>query len=181
MTSMKLMRIYTDGSCIVKRKSGGWCFLGVFGDKILTKNSGWLRGTNNEAELRAFVHSLEWVASDSPRECVVEFYIDSSYVLKHLYSFTLERSDDVKLLGMIDSDQRNLGLTGIISHPNRTPNYYQELWKKVTPLLRELTKNHTMYFWWLRGHLPDSHPHGRYHNQVDRQASVEAKANVPQT
>jgi len=73
---------------------------------------------------------------------------------------------------MID-DEKQLGLTGIIGQ-GRTPNHYEELWSKVTHLLRDVAKRHTMYIWWLRGHLPNTHTHARYHNEVDKEARYQA-------
>ncbi len=176
---MELIRAYMDGSSInnkVGTGKGGWCYSLVRVGHSPATHSGSFTGTNNEGELRALLKTLIHI-KNSRTDAVVEIYSDSSYVLKHILSFSIAKGEDLIFVGALHSIK---DLTGILA--TRTPSHYEELWRDVVVLLTELTNRHTFYLWWIRGHLPkdlDRIPqslrcHAKHHRVVDDQARAAA-------
>ncbi|QCI18796.1 hypothetical protein D9V64_01265 [Buchnera aphidicola (Aphis nerii)] len=73
---LKLVKIFTDGSCLGNPGSGGYAAILRYKvkEKILT--SGFFLTTNNRMELMAIVYGLESLK----QPCIVEVFTDSNYV-----------------------------------------------------------------------------------------------------
>jgi ribonuclease HI len=195
---MRRIKLYMDGSSIVRVKSGGWSFVAVENHRVIHRSSGWFRGTNNEGELRAMINALAWASAITrtadtneigepqrgDKEFVMELFSDSSYVLGHLYKFVCQKTDSLKLVGVLDHSADHSGkikqqLSGILARS--PPNYYQDLWQQLTDLLEQLASGHTLYFWWLRGHQKgEVGSHSQYHQLVDRASRSCARAGSEQ-
>jgi len=175
-TLLDLIRIYMDGSSLTNTtpKKGGWCYLVEKNHRITQIQSQGFCGTNNEAELRALVESLKFLES-CEGDSIVELYTDSSYVLKHLFTFSPKKEKNLILVGTIDSPG-GFAPSGILKRS--PPNYYPELWDECQELLRKVSLSHTIYLWWLRAHLTKKvaaqhrllKVHSGHHNTVDIEA-----------
>lgn len=73
---MDTISLYTDGSCSVRDKSGGWAYIGIFGDKFV-KSYGFESDTTvNRMELTAIIQALAGVEEgQSP----LRIFSDSEY------------------------------------------------------------------------------------------------------
>lgn len=137
--------IYTDGGADPNPGVGGWAaILQADGqEKVLTGHDPWT--TNNRMELQAAMAALQ--ALRRPSE--VEFYTDSEYLRQ--------------------------GITGWIEkwaargwvHKDGRPVANADLWQQLWPL----TKQHTIYWHWVRGHTGDSL--NERVDQLARQARLE--------
>ena len=78
MTSSKCISIYTDGSCNVQQKVGGWAIVSV-----LFSVSGNKKGTtNNEMELYSILKAIEYGQMYGYEE--IHIYSDSQYAIGSL-------------------------------------------------------------------------------------------------
>jgi ribonuclease HI len=73
----KLVKIWTDGSCLGNPGPGGWAALLVYGKHERELSGGDPATTNNRMELMAAIQALETLK----RPCVVDLVSDSKYVL----------------------------------------------------------------------------------------------------
>ncbi|MBL4845135.1 MAG: ribonuclease HI [Planctomycetes bacterium] len=74
----KLVRIWTDGSCLGNPGPGGWGALLTFGDHERELAGGEDQTTNNRMELQAAIEALETLK----RPCEIELWSDSKYVIE---------------------------------------------------------------------------------------------------
>ena len=74
---MKLVKLFSDGSCLNNPGCGGWAFILEYGEYKLKKSGGESFPTNNKMELTAVIMGLK--ALKFP--CEIELYSDSSYVV----------------------------------------------------------------------------------------------------
>ena len=93
---MKLVKLFSDGSCLNNPGRGGWAFILEYGEYKLKKSGGESFTTNNKMELTAVIMGLK--ALKFP--CEVELYSDSSYVVKGIngwiFSWIKKNFKDVK-------------------------------------------------------------------------------------
>ena len=62
---MSTIRIFTDGSCIGNPGPGGFGFVAVKDDMVLSEKSGYeLDTTNNRMELTAVIEAIKYVKTD---------------------------------------------------------------------------------------------------------------------
>ena len=123
---MKLVRLYTDGSCHGNPGPGGWAAILEYGD---TEREIWgatRATTNNQMELRAVIEGLR--ALKEP--CKVEVYSDSQYVVNGMQSWV----GNWKRRGWLTAD--------------RKPVKNAELWRE----LDEAAARHDVTWHWVRGH-----------------------------
>ncbi|WP_343154472.1 ribonuclease HI [Buchnera aphidicola] len=75
---LKLVKIFTDGSCLKNPGSGGYATILRYNlkEKILT--AGFFLTTNNRMELMGVISGLELLK----KSCIVEIFTDSQYVKK---------------------------------------------------------------------------------------------------
>lgn len=93
---MKLVKLFSDGSCLNNPGCGGWAFILEYGEYKLKKSGGESFTTNNKMELTAVIMGLK--ALKFP--CEVELYSDSSYVVNGIngwiFSWIKKNFKDVK-------------------------------------------------------------------------------------
>lgn len=93
---MKLVKLFSDGSCLNNPGRGGWAFILEYGEYKLKKSGGESFTTNNKMELTAVIMGLK--ALKFP--CEVELYSDSSYVVNGIngwiFSWIKNNFKDVK-------------------------------------------------------------------------------------
>ena len=93
---MKLVKLFSDGSCLNNPGCGGWAFILEYGEYKLKKSGGESFTTNNKMELTAVIMGLK--ALKFP--CEVELYSDSSYVVNGIngwiFSWIKNNFKDVK-------------------------------------------------------------------------------------
>lgn len=93
---MKLVKLFSDGSCLNNPGRGGWAFILEYGEYKLKKSGGESFTTNNKMELTAVIMGLK--ALKFP--CEVELYSDSSYVVNGIngwiFSWIKKNFKDVK-------------------------------------------------------------------------------------
>ena len=93
---MKLVKLFSDGSCLNNPGRGGWAFILEYGEHELKKSGGESFTTNNKMELTAVIMGLK--ALKFP--CEVELYSDSSYVVNGIngwiFSWIKKNFKDVK-------------------------------------------------------------------------------------
>jgi len=137
---MKLVTIFTDGSCDTASRRGGWAYMLEYGDHQKTAAGFEADTTNNRMELTAAVRALE--ALTEP--CEVVLVTDSEYLKK---AFTD---------GWLRKWQANGWLTA-----SRQPVKNKDLWLE----LLTQTSKHTVSWSWTKGHA--GHPQNE---AVDRLA-----------
>ena len=78
------LSIYTDGSCIGKNRSGGWCFVLTTNERKvpIIKSGSESNTTNNRMELIAVIKALEKLDAlkSVTKETNITIYTDSQYV-----------------------------------------------------------------------------------------------------
>ncbi len=79
---MKKIVIYTDGGCTGNPGPGGWAYVLLDGDDILSRSGGEPATTNNRMELTAVREALEEVRRRFGEGTEVEIHTDSQYVQK---------------------------------------------------------------------------------------------------
>lgn len=79
----KLVRIWTDGSCLGNPGPGGWGALLTFGEHERELSGGEAATTNNRMELMAAIEAL----ASLKRPCRVELWSDSKYVIDGITSW----------------------------------------------------------------------------------------------
>lgn len=93
---MKLVKLFSDGSCLNNPGCGGWAFILEYGEYKLKKSGGESFTTNNKMELTAVIMGLK--ALKFP--CEIELYSDSSYVVNGIngwiFSWIKKNFKDVK-------------------------------------------------------------------------------------
>ena len=125
---MKIIKLYTDGSCKGNPGPGGYCAILVYNGKEKIVSDAFRDTTNNRMELSAVIEGL--TALKEP--CEVEVFTDSKYVAD---SVKLKRLDFWQKNGWKlrnrDIDVRN-----------------RDLWERLIPLLEV----HKVKFTWVKGH-----------------------------
>lgn len=80
---MKLISLYSDGSCLKNPGAGGWAYILKYDNHTKVASGGERFTTNNKMELQAVINGLK--ALKEP--CEVEIYSDSSYVVNAINSW----------------------------------------------------------------------------------------------
>ena len=124
---MKIVKIYTDGSCLQNPGPGGWGAVLIYNDKIKELSGGEADTTNNRMELTSVIKALSCLKFP----CRAEITTDSKYVCdafnkKWVYSWERNnwKKSDGKMALNID------------------------LWTE----LLELSRIHECSFEWIKGH-----------------------------
>jgi ribonuclease HI len=139
---MKVVEIYSDGSCRGNPGPGTWAFLIVGANSVPEyEESGYCEDTtNNIMELTAVIKALSYCATNE-KNSMIYLYTDSQYIQ----------------LGMIQWikkwKQNNWRTT------QKKPVANQEHWKK----LDELSNKLNIHFQWIRGHAGN-----KWNVQVDK-------------
>jgi len=123
---MKL-EIYTDGACSGNPGPGGWAFVLKFGDRLKEQSGFEKDTTNNRMELLAVIKGLEQIK----RECQVEVFSDSSYIVNAINQGWLR---NWQTNGWRTSDKKDV--------KNR------DLWEQLLQLNAKWSPKYT----WVKGH-----------------------------
>ena len=123
----KTVKLYTDGACSGNPGPGGWGALMIWNGHEKEMSGGVPETTNNRMELTAVIEGLN-------RECVVEVYTDSKYVMQGI----TEWMAGWKAKGWKTAAKK--------------PVKNQDLWIA----LDEQVQSHTVKFHWVKGHA--GHP-----------------------
>lgn len=138
--TLKLVNIYTDGSCSGNPGPGGWGAVLVYGQFEKEISGGDHSTTNNRMELTAVIEALRLLKEP----CAVTVTTDSKYVVD---SVTLGWARGWKARGWVKSDKK--------------PALNADLWEQLLDLL----DLHKVSFVWVKGHA--GHP---YNERCDRMA-----------
>jgi len=122
----KMIKIWTDGSCLGNPGPGGWGFIATDGKNTAERCGGEKETTNNKMELTAVIKALTAARKHSE----VEIHTDSQYVKNGMQSW-------------IKNWKKNNWKTA-----DRKPVKNQELWKQ----LDELANTIKIHWVWVRGH-----------------------------
>lgn len=142
---MKLVQLYTDGSCSGNPGPGGWGAILIYQGAEKELSGGAANTTNNRMELTAAIAGLE--ALKEP--CQVELYTDSQYIASAINQGWLE---SWKRRGWKKAD--------------KSPVLNPELWKALDA---QLTR-HRVTFHWVKGHADNA-----YNNRCDALAVAQTK------
>ncbi|MEC7028198.1 MAG: ribonuclease HI [Pseudomonadota bacterium] len=126
----KTVKLYTDGACSGNPGPGGWGALMIWNGHEKEMSGGVPETTNNRMELTAVIEGLKALN----RECVVEVYTDSKYVMQGI----TEWMAGWKAKGWKTAAKK--------------PVKNQDLWIA----LDEQVQSHTVKFHWVKGHA--GHP-----------------------
>lgn len=130
MKKEKLIKIYTDGSCLKNPNGpGGYGIVIIDNNKKYEFSGGSISTTNNRMELLAVINALKSL-EDVPQRVAV--YSDSEYVVNAINKGWLENWITNKQL-------------------SQRPN--ADLWKELHPLL----KHYTPKFIWVKGHADNEY------------------------
>ena len=122
----KMLKIWTDGSCLGNPGPGGWGFIATDGKNIAERCGGEKNTTNNKMELTAVIKALR--AARKQNE--IEIHTDSQYVKNGMQSWI----KNWKARGWKTADKK--------------PVKNQELWQE----LDELASNIKIHWVWVKGH-----------------------------
>lgn len=122
----KMLKIWTDGSCLGNPGPGGWAFVATDGKNIAHRSGGEASTTNNRMELMAVIRAL----TAAHRHSEVEIHTDSQYVKNGMQTW-------------IKNWRKNNWRTA-----DKKPVKNQDLWQK----LDELANNTKIHWVWVRGH-----------------------------
>lgn len=142
---MKLVQLYTDGSCSGNPGPGGWGAILIYQGAMKELSGGAANTTNNRMELTAAIAGLE--ALKEP--CQVELYTDSQYIASAINQGWLE---SWKRRGWKKAD--------------KSPVLNPELWKALDA---QLTR-HRVRFHWVKGHADNA-----LNNRCDQLAVAQTK------
>jgi ribonuclease HI len=123
---IKMIKIWTDGSCLGNPGPGGWGFIATDGKNCAQRCGGEKMTTNNQMELTAVIRAL--TAARKHNE--LEIHTDSQYVKNGMEKWIVKW-------------KKNNWKTA-----DKRPVKNQELWKK----LDELASSIKIHWVWVRGH-----------------------------
>ena len=121
-----MIEIYTDGSCLGNPGVGGWAFLILKGDQLISKSGSAKNSTNNRMELTAAIKALEYLKGEK----ILKINTDSSYLKNgiNLWIYNWKKNN------WLNSKKENVK--------------NKELWIE----LELLTKNKDIYWNWVKAH-----------------------------
>ena len=122
----KMLKIWTDGSCLGNPGPGGWAFVATDGKNVAHRSGGECDTTNNRMELMAVIRAL----TAAHRHSEVEIHTDSQYVKNGMQTW-------------IKNWRKNNWRTA-----DRKPVKNQDLWQKLDELAGQIK----IHWVWVRGH-----------------------------
>jgi ribonuclease HI len=126
-----LIEIYTDGGCSGNPGPGGWAYVIIRDEVLISEKWGAeMQTTNNRMELQAVISALEFLSKEDIGDEKISIYTDSQYVQKGI---TLWLADWEKR-GWKTSDKK--------------PVKSKELWQRLEALARHFHINWV----WIKGH-----------------------------
>ena len=122
----KMLKIWTDGSCLGNPGPGGWAFVANDGTNTAERCGGEKNTTNNKMELTAVIRAL----NAAKKHTEIEIHTDSQYVKNGMENWIVKW-------------KKNNWKTA-----DKKPVKNQELWKK----LDELASIIKIHWVWVKGH-----------------------------
>ncbi|HBS76565.1 MAG TPA: ribonuclease HI [Alphaproteobacteria bacterium] len=122
----KMLKIWTDGSCLGNPGPGGWAFVATDGKNTAERSGGERDTTNNRMELTAVIRAL----TAARRHSEIELHTDSQYVKNGMQSW-------------MKNWKKNNWHTA-----DKKPVKNQDLWMQ----LDELSDAIKIHWHWVRGH-----------------------------
>lgn len=125
----KIVKIYTDGSCI-NNKYGGWAYCCDFGNgEIYTSSGSAVNTTNNRMELMAIIQALNFCNINKYTPII---FTDSTYVASIInsgwWANWQKNGKNYKNKDLVDKFVRlMLKLNGRIEHKNRCSNKFLKI------------------------------------------------------
>ena len=121
-----MIEIYTDGSCLGNPGAGGWAFLILKGDQLISKSGSAKNSTNNRMELTAAIKALEYLKDEK----ILKINTDSNYLKNgiNIWIYNWKKNN------WLNSKKENVK--------------NKELWIE----LELLTKNKDIYWNWVKAH-----------------------------
>lgn len=147
--------IYTDGSCSVENKGGGWAFVARVDGRQMTGCGYQSDTTVNKMELRAIQKALECV---SLNERPLSIYTDSQYARKCLSVWHIKWAAN-----------------GWLTANGEAVKNSEEI-QECLRLLVEHRKHRQVTIHWVKGH--SGHTHNEYADKLAHQARINQ---LPQT
>ena len=126
-----MIEVYTDGSCLGNPGAGGWAFLIIRGDKLISKSGSEINSTNNRMELTAAIKALEYLDNDN----VLKINTDSNYLKNGINSWILKWKNDNWL------------------NSKKEPVKNKDLWIE----LDQLTKSKNILWQWVKAHQDNNY------------------------
>ena len=126
-----MIEVYTDGSCLGNPGAGGWAFLIIRGDKLISKSGSEINSTNNRMELTAAIEALNYFEDSQ----TITLITDSKYVKDGIQSW-------------IQNWKKNGWKTAA-----KKPVKNKELWIE----LDQLISRHTISWEWVKGHAGNTY------------------------
>ena len=145
---MRVVTVYTDGSCKKPQDVGGWAFSAFNqNNELLIEQSGRIDVcTNNICEIQAMISAIKWVKDNqNTKKVQVHLYADSQYAIKGATQW-------------IPGWKRRGWKTSM----NETVKN-QTLWEEMDALLKDVD----VKFFWTKGHAKDEK-----NNRVDELAGA---------
>ncbi len=145
---MRVITVYTDGSCKKPQDVGGWAFSAFnSNDELLIERAAKVAVcTNNICEIQAMISALEWVKeSQNIKKVQIHLFSDSQYAIKGA------------TLWIPGWKTRNWKTA------TNEPVKNKELWLKLDALLKDID----VKFFWTKGHANDAK-----NNRVDELAGA---------
>jgi len=103
-----MIEIYTDGAFSTSRQMMGWAFIVVIDNqKHFSNYDGIPEGTNNRAEMYAFLESTIWMKKNNIKEAKI--YLDSLYVINSMLG-KYSRKKNLDLWKILDDSVENLSI-----------------------------------------------------------------------
>lgn len=122
----KMIKIWTDGSCLGNPGPGGWGFIATDGINVAERSGGEKDTTNNRMELMAVIRALR----AAHRHTDVELHTDSKYVKEGMESW-------------MHNWKRNNWRTR-----TNKPVKNQDLWQQLDQLAQDIK----IHWVWVKGH-----------------------------
>ena len=122
----KMLKIWTDGSCLGNPGPGGWAFVATDGKNVAERAGGEKNTTNNRMELMAVIRAL----TAAHRHTSVEIHTDSQYVKNGMQTW-------------MKNWKKNNWRTA-----DKKPVKNQDLWQQ----LDELATRVEIHWVWVKGH-----------------------------
>jgi len=122
----KMLKIWTDGSCLGNPGPGGWAFVATDDKNVAERCGGERDTTNNRMELMAVIRAL----SAAHRHKSVEIHTDSQYVKNGMQTW-------------MKNWKKNNWRTA-----DKKPVKNQDLWQKLDELSSEIE----IHWVWVKGH-----------------------------
>ena len=130
---IKKINIYCDGACLSNPGPGGYCAILTYNEAERIISGGDSQTTNNRMELLAAISGLEAIKDNTAKQCEVDLYTDSKYVVDGIEK------------GWAKNWRKNNWIKS-----DKNPALNSELWERLLKAIERLNDN--VKFIWIKGH-----------------------------